>query len=245
MKVLAVIPARWRSSRFPGKPLAKILGKTMIQRVYEQVQKTEEVTDILLATDDEKIFNYCKENNLNVIMTSSDHATGTDRVAEVAEKIDADIYVNVQGDEPVIPPEAIDRVVRRLRQVLDKGIEVVNAYDNNLSEKDKEDYSIVKLVPTIDGNVLFLSRYAIPYEKNQKYNKKTHLGLYSLTKNSLRKFSNWGRGFVEKSESIEMMRFLEHDEKIACVEVPGGSISVDFPEDIIKVEDYLRENNLN
>ena len=128
MSVLAVIPARWKSTRFPGKPLVKLAGREMIARVWDRVCETPSVNDVIVATDNDKIADFCRANNMDVLMTSSDHVTGTDRLAEVATKMSADVYVNVQGDEPLIQPSSIEEVTRCLLKGMERGIEVSTGY---------------------------------------------------------------------------------------------------------------------
>ncbi|MBF0251427.1 MAG: 3-deoxy-manno-octulosonate cytidylyltransferase [Alphaproteobacteria bacterium] len=239
MNVLAVIPARWASSRFPGKPLAEISGKAMVHRVWDRVQRASSVDACVIATDDERIAEYCREHGLDVEMTRSDHNTGTDRLAEVATRREADIFVNVQGDEPLINPAGIDAVVKCLIDARERGIDVSNAYVEGASAEQLASTSVVHLVPTLDGCVLTLSRLPVPCTFVEGFAHTVHVGLYALTPAALARFSSRGRGPVERAESIEMMRFIERGERIACVAVPPGSIGVDHPEDIARVEALL------
>lgn len=241
MTVLAVIPARWASSRFPGKPLAEIAGRPMIAHVWDQVAKAKTVDTALLATDDQRIFDYCVQSDIAVEMTSAHHATGTDRLAEVASQIPADIIVNVQGDEPLIDPRAIDAVVQCLIDARQRGVEVSTAYIAEASAAQCADPSVVHLVPTLDGCVLTFSRYPVPFHFAAESSRTVHLGLYAFTPAALAKFAAWERGPIECAESIELMRFLEHGERIAAVPVPAGSIGVDTPADAIRVEETLKE----
>lgn len=246
MKILAVIPTRSSSTRFPGKFLAKIRGKEMVLRVYDQIKKTTEVTDVIIASEDEEMEAFCKQHGIQHIMTSNTHQTGTDRVAEVATLVDADIYVNVQGDEPIIPPEAIDITVQRLKELLPSGVLAVNAFDKSCTKEDAQDPSIVKMVTTVDEkNVLFLSRYGIPFEKGAAPEWKTQLGLYAFTKNGLEVFSKRKLGPIEESENVEMLRYIEYGDALGAVEVPGGAVSVDYGWQIEKVEKILDERGLD
>lgn len=235
MHVVAVIPARWKSGRFPGKPLADIAGRPMIDRVWDQVAKTEMVSDAVIATDDQRIFDHCRKAGMNVCMTSPDHATGTDRVAEVVETIDADYYVNIQGDQPVIPPGNIDRISQRMDAALAKNIDVVTAYLDGATDEQKANPSKVHLVPTVEGTVLTMSRLPVPLDYAAPYDHKIHVGIYGFTRDALRRFNARPRGLVEQAESIELMRFLEYGDRIACIKVEPGSIGVNHPEDIDKV----------
>jgi 3-deoxy-manno-octulosonate cytidylyltransferase (CMP-KDO synthetase) len=239
MKVLGVIPARWASTRFPGKPLKEIAGKAMIHWVWDQTVKAESITDAVIATDDERIATYCHANNLDVVMTKDTHPTGSDRLAEVAEKIEANVYVNVQGDEPLIEPETIDAVTGCLLAALDRGIELSTGYIEKASDAQLEDPSVVHLVPSMDGCVITFSRLPVPYPMAETMQRTVHVGLYAFTRKALRLFAELERGPVERAESIEVMRYLEHGHRVACVPVAPGSIGVDTPEDLAKVEAIL------
>jgi 3-deoxy-manno-octulosonate cytidylyltransferase (CMP-KDO synthetase) len=239
MKVLGVIPARWASTRFPGKPLKEIAGKAMIHWVWDQTVKAKSITHAVIATDDERIAEYCHTNNLNVVMTKDTHPTGSDRLAEVAEKVEADVYVNVQGDEPLIEPETIDAVTKCLLTALDRGIELSTGYIEKASDAQLDDPSVVHLVPSMDGCVITFSRLPVPYPMAETMQRTVHVGLYAFTRKALRLFAELERGPVERAESIEVMRYLEHGHRVACVPVAPGSIGVDTPEDLAKVEAIL------
>ena len=241
MNVLAVIPARWKSKRFPGKPLYKLAGREMIARVWDRVIKTPSVNEVVVATDNDEIADFCHLNEINVIMTLEDHPTGSDRVAEVATKISADIYVNVQGDEPLIEPIAIDAVTRCLIEGVKRGIEVSTGYIETATNDQLDDPSVAHLVPALDGTVITFSRLPVPYPMMEPMERTVHVGLYAFTGNALKKFSAWEQGPVEKAESIEVLRFLEHGERVACVPVAEGSIGVDTPADAERVETILAQ----
>ena len=161
MKNLIVIPSRWKSSRFPGKSLALIHGKTMIERVWDKCKKSKEAQEVIVATDSSKISNFCKKKNINVMMTSNKHLTGSDRIGEVARKIKADIYVNVQGDEPLIKPTNIDRIIEYLKSNKKKGYHVVLGYYNSKRIKFNNQ-NPTYLVKNKKKEVLYLSRSEIP-----------------------------------------------------------------------------------
>lgn len=242
MTVLAVIPARYASTRFPGKPLAPIAGRPMVLHVAERAKAAATIDDVLVATDDERIAAVCREAGLDVAMTAAHHATGTDRLAEAAAQRPAEIYVNVQGDEPIIPPESIDIVVRTLRDSLEKGIEVSTGYLEHATPAQEESTSCVHLVPTMDGCVLTFSRLPIPCAFQETPDRTVHVGLYAFTGAALARFAARARGPVERAESIELMRFIEYGERIACAPVTPGSIGVDHPEDIARIEAVLSGN---
>lgn len=240
MTVLGIIPARWRSSRFPGKPLAEIAGEPMILHVWRRAQQAKSVDSVLVATDDDRIAAFCRENEINAEMTSGDHETGTDRLAEVAGRRQADIFVNIQGDEPLIDPAAIDAVVECLKRSMSRGTGVSTAYIPECSPEQEQDDSVVHLVSTLDHHVLTFSRLPVPAGFRQTPQRTVHVGLYAFTRDALLMFAGLQRGPVEESESIELMRFLEHGRRIACVPIQPGSIGVDRPEDIARVEERLR-----
>jgi 3-deoxy-manno-octulosonate cytidylyltransferase (CMP-KDO synthetase) len=239
MTTVAVIPARYASTRFPGKALAPIAGKPMVLHVGERVRAAKTVDHVTVATDDERIMAVCRDAGFDAIMTGSDHETGTDRLAEVATLKKADIYVNVQGDEPLIAPEGIDNVVRCLSAARARGIEVATGYVEGATPDQEISQSVVHLVPTVEATVLAFSRLPIPCGFRAPYRRNVHVGLYAFTGAALARFAAWKAGPVERAESIELMRFLEHGEAIACVAVPPGSIGVDHPEDVVRVEAIL------
>ena len=240
MSVLCVIPARWASSRFPGKPLAPIAGKPMIQHVWERASGARALDGLVVATDDERIFRCCKEDGMDVQMTDAGHATGTDRLAEVARLRPADIYINVQGDEPLIDPAAIDEVTECLLSAAARGIEVGTGYIAGATDEQLADPSVVHLVPTLDGCVLTFSRQPVPHSFAEPAAHTVHVGMYGFTGAALARFAGYERGPVERAESIELLRFLEHGERIAAIPIPPGSIGVDCPEDIQRVEAILK-----
>ena len=242
MTILAVIPARYGSSRFSGKPLALIAGKPMIVHVWERVCQSGLVDEVTVATDDERIAQICRNAGIDVVMTSPDHKTGTDRLGEVARKRSADIYVNVQGDEPLIAPSAIDAVVKCLQEGMSRDIEVATAYLENATAEQEKNSSVVHLLPTLDGCAMYFTRLPIPTGFDDPFTRTVHVGLYAFTESSLGRFINWERGPVERAESIELLRFLEHGERIACVRIASGSIGVDHPEDIERVEEILNQS---
>ena len=235
MTALAVIPARWKSTRFPGKPLADIAGRPMIAWVWDQVKKAKLIDRAVLATDDQRIADYCRANAIEVVMTAETHATGSDRIAEVAQRIEADVYVNVQGDEPLIDPAAIDKMAQHIADVRKRGIEVVTGYLEKANDDQLDNPSVCHLVPTLDGCVMTISRYPVPFPMVETMQRTVAVGLYGFTRAALARYAAWERGPVERAESIELLRFLEHGEQIACTPIPPGSIGVDRPEDAERV----------
>ena len=240
MKVLAVIPARWNSSRFPGKPLALINGIPMINMVWKKVIKAKSINNSIVATDDKRIFDACKKMSINVIMTSKKHLTGTDRVYEVSKKIKSDIYVNIQGDEPLINPKSIDAVINLLKRNLKRKIFASTAHIK--IPKNQKEIPGVYLVCNRANEVLYLSRYPITSNFKKKINKKKHIGIYAFTKNCLKIFSNLRYKKLETSESIEILRLIENGYKLVSQEVNTSKIDVNYPIDIKKVEKFLSKN---
>lgn len=239
--VLAVIPARWASSRFPGKPLAMIDGKPMIEHVWARTLQARAVSRAVVATDDERILHVCRERGMAVEMTSPHHATGTDRIAEVAGRLHADYLVNVQGDEPLIDPASIDAVVMALLDAhKTRNIEVSTGYIEGATPEQEASPSCVHLVPTVDGCVLTFSRLPIPLSFREPFRRNVHVGLYAFTGAALSWFAATPQGPVERAESIELLRFIEHGRRIVCLPIPPGSIGVDHPEDVARVEALMR-----
>lgn len=238
MKIIGVIPARYQSSRFPGKPLALINGKPMIWWVYKQVEKVKEFSEVYVATDSESIHDFCEKNKMNVLMTSSSHNTGTDRLGEVAEKIKGDFYVNIQGDEPLIEPAIIREIIDY--KIGNPYVDVINTSTLLQNSDDVKSNTIVKVVATESNDLMYLSRSPIPYsKKGEEINYYKHLGLYGISREALMFFSKTERSFNEKIEDIEMMRFLENGYKIKILKVNSNTIGVDKPEDIKKVEKVI------
>lgn len=241
MKIVGIIPARYKSSRFPGKPLADICGKPMIWWVYNQAKKVSAFDEVYVATDDKLIFDTCSTLEINVLMTSDKHPTGTDRLGEAAELVKADFYVNIQGDEPLIEPETIQRIVDY--KIANPEVEVINSMTEY--NGDPTINTIVKAVAADNDSLLYLSRSPIPYPKNgQQIQYYKHLGLYGLSKEALLFFSNAERTRNEKIEDVEMLRFLENGYNIKIVKVNSNSVGVDVPSDIDKVVSTIKDLGL-
>lgn len=237
--IKVIIPARYQSSRFPGKPLAMIAGKSMIQRVYEQAQKARLVQEVVVATDDQRVYNAVQAFGGQVIMTSDQHQSGTDRLAEVARaQQDIDIIVNVQGDEPVIPPEAIDMAIQPL--VDDPEICMGTLVRKCANPEDLKNPNIVKAVLDKNSYALYFSRSLIPYKRNNAgIDYYLHIGLYVYRKETLLQLSQLEPAPIERTESLEQLRALYNGIRIKAVVADYAPIGVDTPEDIQKVEKYL------
>lgn len=239
---LLVIPARYQSSRLPGKPLIDLNGKSMILRTYEKCLEVVQKEKVIVATDDERIYNHCLSNSMNVLMTSDSCLTGTDRVAEVAKIISAEYYINVQGDEPLFNPADILKILDCLKN--NKG-KIINGYCSINNKEDFFSTSIPKVVFRPDGRLLYMSRSPIPGNKNGLFIKgNRQVCVYAFPKDALEKFSfQVNKTVLEKEEDIEIIRFLELGYEIFMIELSDNSIAVDNPEDVEKVLKRLSNEN--
>jgi len=234
-----IIPARFNSSRFKGKPLQPILGVPMIKRVWDQCIQSIPEEDVFVATDSNKIKDYCVEEGMQSIMTSQNCLTGTDRVYEASKEIDADIYINVQGDEPLIDPNDIKELMLKSTENPDA---IFNAMSEIKTEEDFRSTSVPKVVCDLDNNLLFMSRSPIPINKSNNFVKAyKQVCIYAFPKKSLELFATISEKTpIENIEDIEILRFLEMGIPIKMVKVSHSSIAVDYPDDIEKVENALR-----
>lgn len=240
MKLVVIIPARYGSSRFPGKPLAKILGKPMIQMVYENVMKAKGLSAVYVATDDKRIYDCVQEFGGNAIMTSSEHICGTDRLAECVELLnlaDEDVVLNIQGDEPMINAEMINDLIRIFE---DKDAYMGTLAKKITLEEELNDPSVVKMISDKKGDAIYFSRYCIPYERDaRKTNHYKHIGVYGYKTFFLKQFSKMPKTELELSESLEQLRVIENGFKIKVSETEYDSIGVDTPEHIYMIEKEL------
>ncbi|MGD9276205.1 MAG: 3-deoxy-manno-octulosonate cytidylyltransferase [Candidatus Pacearchaeota archaeon] len=239
MNIVGIIPGRYSSTRFSGKVLEEINGKPMIWHVYNQAKKSKLLTRVIIATDEKKVFDIAKKLGMEIIMTSKKHKTGTDRISEVAKKIDAEIIVNIQGDEPLINPKDIDLAVKPM--IKDSRIAMSTLKIELKNKGDIKDKNNVKVVTDKEGFALYFSRSEIPFKRNEGKTYK-HIGLYSYRKDFLLKFSKMGQTTLEKAESLEQLRALENGFKIKVVETKNESIGVDIPEDLERVREIMKRN---
>jgi 3-deoxy-manno-octulosonate cytidylyltransferase (CMP-KDO synthetase) len=235
MKAIGIIPARWEATRLPGKPLAEIAGRPMIQHVYEQARKATALAEVLVATDSERIFAAVQGFGGEVVMTSPDHRSGTDRVAEAAATRTADVVVNIQGDEPLIDPAAIDSLVAPF--ALDRELEITTLATPIRAPEEIEDPSAVKVVVDRRGFALYFSRYPIPYQRDTPAagRRLKHLGLYGYRAEFLQIYSHLEPTPLEQTEKLEQLRALEHGWRIQVVLTEHDAIGVDTPEDLARV----------
>ncbi len=234
MKTILVIPARYKSTRFPGKPLIDLAGKSMIQRVFEQCAKVYPIEKIYVATEDERIVTHCENFGIQVILTSDNCLTGTDRIAEVALQIEADYYINVQGDEPVLNPDDITILINILKQI--NGT-ILNGYCDIANESDYKSVSVPKVVLRPDGRLLYMSRASIPGNKKNMFNfGYRQVCIYAFPKEALIAFKNMDiKTTFEAEEDIEILRFLEMGYEVQMIKMSKDSIPIDNPEDVEKV----------
>ena len=233
-----IIPARYQSSRFPGKPLIPILGKPMIVRVWERCIKVLPPDNVYVATDDDRIFNCCKDRGINVLMTSENCLTGTDRVFEASKMVEADIIINVQGDEPLICEQDIQTVIDMAKE---HPKSVINAMCQIKDERDFRSSTVPKVVARPDGRLLYMSRAAIPTDKVFGFHQaKKQVCIYAFPLKALSDFANVGsKTPLEAIEDIEILRFLELGFEVMMVEVSVSSVAVDIPDDLKRVEAIL------
>ena len=233
-----IIPVRYLSQRFPGKPLVPILGKVMIQRVYERACQAKLLNQVIIATDDERILRASKKFGALAYMTSSHHRSGTERIAEVAEKIDTPIIINIQGDEPLLEGKMLDDLVIALQ---DDSIPMASLMAKVTDLIILQDSNTVKVVVDKNGYALYFSRSPLPFQPPDYFFQ--HLGIYGYQRNFLLNFRNWPTSRLEKVEKLEQLRVIENGYRIKMIETPFPTLSVDVPQDIIKVEEFLKKTN--
>lgn len=239
--ILAIIPARYASTRFPGKPLALIHGKSMISRVVEQVKKSDSIHEVIVATDDARIFDHVSDFGGKAVMTSPEHQSGTDRCAEIAAAYPtADIVLNVQGDEPFIQAQQLDLLVDTLLKNPSFQIATLAKKISSIEELDNP--NVVKLVMTANEHALYFSRYPIPYSRSTQMSERLgkhdfykHIGLYGFHRQTLLEISKSPPSPLELSESLEQLRWLENGYGIAVGITDLETIGIDTPEDLERV----------
>jgi 3-deoxy-manno-octulosonate cytidylyltransferase (CMP-KDO synthetase) len=242
-KVVVVIPARYGATRLPGKPLAMLAGKPMIQRVYERAKLAQCADQVIVATDDERILKAVEGFGGEARMTRADHRTGTERVAEVAAHVAGDVFVNVQGDEPLLDPAAVDTAVNSLLEEPQASISTVATPVK--TPGDIMDPNVVKTVLDFDGNALYFSRAPIPWVRDTgskiQVRHLKHLGLYVFQREALLEYPTLPQGELERIEQLEQLRWMENGWKVRVAEVEHDAVSVDVPADVERVEKLLRE----
>ena len=242
-EIVIVIPARFGSTRLPGKPLVSLAGKPMIQRVYERARMAARASRVIVATDDERIMKAVETFGGTARMTRPDHRTGTERVAEVAAHEKGDVFVNVQGDEPLLDPVAVDAAINAL---LEEPVAAIATVATPIkTPADIMDPNVVKVVLDFEENGLYFSRAPIPWVRDTtskiQVRHLKHLGLYVFQRDALLEYPTLPQGELERIEQLEQLRWLENGWKIRVAEVEHDAVSVDVPEDVARVEKLLQK----
>jgi 3-deoxy-manno-octulosonate cytidylyltransferase (CMP-KDO synthetase) len=242
-KVVVVIPARYGATRLPGKPLVSLAGKPMIERVHERAKMAKTPDRVIVATDDERIRQAVEAFGGEARMTRPDHRTGTERVAEVAAHVEGNVFVNVQGDEPLLDPAALDGAVNALLE--EPVADVATVATLIKKPTDIMDPNVVKVVLDFDGNALYFSRAPIPWVRDAaskiQVRHLKHLGLYVFRRDALLDYPTLPQGELERIEQLEQLRWMENGVKIRVAEVEHDAVSVDVPEDVARVEKLLQK----
>lgn len=247
MKCVGIIPARWASTRLEGKVLAKIAGKPMIQHVWERARKSEYLDEVFIACDATHVLKHCQEFGAKAILTAADHPSGTTRVCEAVENIDCEVVINIQGDEPLIDPAAINALAHVL--LGDKNLHMGSVFTRLESPQAYMNPNVVKVVLTHDQFALYFSRSPIPNNRDgvdfDQLKVYKHLGLYGYRKEFLQKIPQLPQSVLEQTERLEQLRVLEAGFKIKMVQVKSDSIGVDTAEDLQTVEERLTADGTN
>ncbi len=243
--IIGVIPARWASTRFPGKPLFELCGKPLLQHVFERTTQCRNLSAIVVATDDDRIRDCAESFGATVVMTSTDHPTGTDRIAEAAAQFPAaSHFINIQGDEPLIEPILIDELATKLAQ--DSGIDLITAASPIQDTTQLDDPNIVKVVLNGRNDALYFSRAAIPHPREaDAVRPLRHIGLYGYRADFLQDFVTWPPAPLERAESLEQLRALHHGARIQVVLTDHEAIGLDTPEQVSLLESLLEQQTTN
>jgi 3-deoxy-manno-octulosonate cytidylyltransferase (CMP-KDO synthetase) len=239
-KAVGIIPARWGSTRFPGKAIHEIVGKPLLRHVWERCRRAKKLDRLIIATDDFRIAEAAFDWGAEVAMTSANHASGTDRIAEVAAKLKPfGLIINIQGDEPLVEPKLIDRLVRELQR--DRKLEMITAAHPFEDSQEAESPHQVKVVLNQKGDALYFSRATIPFNREASAQPKyfRHQGIYGYRRDLLLRFVRWKTSPLERAESLEQLRALENGVRIRVVMTGSGSPGVDTPEDARTMERLL------
>ena len=238
MNIVAVIPARYAATRFPGKLMQMLGNKPVIRHVYVNVKKTGLFNDVFVVTDSDIIYNEITKNGGKAIMSKKEHESGSDRIAEMIEEMDVDIIVNVQGDEPFIKKEPLEKLVRLFD---DQDVQVASLM-RKISKEEAENPNNVKVVIDSLGYALYFSRSIIPFQRDpgSAVDYFLHVGVYGYKKDALMKFTHWPQSKLEKTEKLEQLRYLENGIKIKMAETEYNSIAIDTPEDLEKAKELIQ-----
>lgn len=237
MTSIAIIPARLASTRLPRKVLREIAGRPMLAHVVEAARLCPQLADVIVATDSEEVLAVCKKHGWRVEMTSSAHSSGTDRVWEVAQRIPADVYVNVQGDEPLARPKHISALLEPMR---DSRV-LVSTIKTPCAAADVNNPNAVKVVTDLSGRALYFTRATVPFDRDNSgaVRRFKHLGFYAYRRDALEKFCSWPESELERAERLEQLRFLDHGIEIHVADTPFDTVGVDTEEDLKRVEAML------
>lgn len=238
MKIVAVIPARYKSTRFPGKPLIDINGKPMVWWVYNEAKKVEDFDDVIVATESELVKKECEKFGMKCMITADTHPTGTDRVAEVAQKVPADIYCIIMGDEPMIRAEDERVLISKIKDTADA--DAIMLTETFSDPVDVVNMTTIKLAINDNGYLIFMSRMPIPYPKETLgYPYYKNVGCYAIRKDTLDFYLRTKPGACERAEGIELLRLLENHKKVMTYTVNSKSMAVDTPKDLERVKEFL------
>jgi 3-deoxy-manno-octulosonate cytidylyltransferase (CMP-KDO synthetase) len=244
-KTLAIIPARYASNRFPGKPLVKIAGKSMIQHVWERAMQTQAVDEVLVATDDQRILNAVEKFGGKAVLTSTEHKTGTDRIVEALSGHSCDWVLNIQGDEPLVLPSDLERLIRKAQHT--EGTKAATLIFKITDEAKLHDPNVVKVTLNQSSQALYFSRSMIPFPRapqTSNFSIWHHLGVYLFKRDFLMQFHQWPQSPLEQTEQLEQLRILENGETLLCVEAENDGVGVDVPQDVEYAEMMLKRQNI-
>lgn len=242
MKIIAMIPARYAATRFPGKLMADLGGKSVIVRTYEATKATKLFDEVYVVTDSEIIFNEVEKHGAKVIMSQKEHECGSDRIAEAVENMDIDIVVNVQGDEPFVKKEPLEKVIRVFKQKNAEDIDLASLMQEMTDWNDIQNPNNVKVIVDQNDFALYFSRSPIPYPRAKEAGTRyfQHIGVYAFRKQAILDFYRLPMRTLEAAEKIECIRYLEYGKKIKMVETDFMGIEIDTPEDLVKAQQYLK-----
>lgn len=243
MKIIAVIPARFAATRFPGKLMEKLGKKTVIQTTYQNTVNTKLFDEVFVATDSQIIFDEITQNGGKAIMSQSEHPTGSDRIAEAVENIECDIVLNIQGDEPFVKKEALEKLISAYKNDLNEEISLATLAQEINDLNEINDPNCVKVNWDVNNFALYFSRSPIPYPRETNFQAKyfQHIGIYAFRKSALLKFSKLPMLQNERAEKLEQLRYLEYGMKIKVLETDFMGFGIDTPADLVKANEYLKQ----
>lgn len=240
MRAVGVIPARFASTRFPAKVLANLGGKPVIQHVWEKARQCVQLDDVLIACDHPDVLKAAAGFGAKAVMTDPDHASGSDRIAEVIRDVACDVVVNIQGDEPFIEPRTIDALAALLKN--DAELLMGTVIKEIANDEEFVDPNVVKCVVDAQGYALYFSRSPIPYNRGGQVKRYKHLGLYAYRKDFLLQYTQWPKSPLENAEQLEQLRVLEQGQRIKTIVTEYGSLAIDTPQDLKKAEAWLKRS---